>query len=279
MIGERQRNAIFEDEVRSIARQLWPDARYHGAALAEGKERDGIFETEECVHLLEATTSRKKEKATQDIGKLVKLASSSAMKRRGKPVQCWFVTESEPTAEQRSVADKHRSLVNALSLRQFQGKLVDAATYINVRDKCRFGSICDPATGDFDPDTGYVALEMLDVRTEDTWSTDKLAARLADGRRAVILGDYGAGKSMTLREIYRSLRARYLQGKSIQFPLYINLREHYGQGNPAEAIERHARNIGFPQPLHLVRAWRAGYALLLIDGFDEVAGDRSFGHR
>lgn len=54
--------------------------------------------------------------------------------------------------------------------------------------------------------------------------------------------------------------------------MYLNLRDHYGQTDPAEIIERHARIIGFEHPSHLVRAWRAGYVLLLLDGFDEVTG-------
>ena len=49
------------------------------------------------------------------------------------------------------------------------------------------------------------------------------------------------------------------------------MRDHFGQTNPAEVLERHGRNLGFSHPQHLVRAWRAGYAILLIDGFDELA--------
>jgi hypothetical protein len=52
--------------------------------------------------------------------------------------------------------------------------------------------------------------------------------------------------------------------------VYLNLREHHGQTEPAEILERHARAVGF-NPAHLVRAWRAGYIILLIDGFDEVS--------
>lgn len=39
----------FEDEVRRIARLLWPGAEFDGAAIEDGRERDGIFETEEFV--------------------------------------------------------------------------------------------------------------------------------------------------------------------------------------------------------------------------------------
>ena len=54
------------------------------------------------------------------------------------------------------------------------------------------------------------------------------------------------------------------------FPVFVNLRDHYGQTDPSEIIHRHARNVGFEKPSHLVRAWRAGFVHLLLDGFDEI---------
>ena len=93
----------------------------------------------------------------------------------------------------------------------------------------------------------------------------------------ILLGDYGAGKSMTLREIYYGFRQAHLRSETVTFPVYLNLRDHWGQTDPAEVIERHARSIGFPEPYHLVRAWRAGYVHLLIDGFDELSATNIHG--
>ena len=76
---------------------------------------------------------------------------------------------------------------------------------------------------------------------------------------------------MTLRELYYDLRKKHFNNATNLFPVYLNLRDHYGQIDPAEVLERHARSIGFAQPSHLVRAWRAGYVHLLIDGFDEIS--------
>jgi hypothetical protein len=77
---------------------------------------------------------------------------------------------------------------------------------------------------------------------------------------------------MTMRYLYRQLRAAHLSGSTSQFPVYINLREHFGQSDPCEVLERHARNVGFERVGHLVRAWRAGYVHLILDGFDELTG-------
>ena len=111
-------------------------ARYAGAAKIDGRERDGVFQTEECLHLIEATSSRKLDKAKADIRKLVRLASKmQGTTALSKVVRCWFVTRDEPTADQRQAANKHRPLVTVLSLSQLQSRLVDVRAYLDARDK------------------------------------------------------------------------------------------------------------------------------------------------
>ena len=265
----REDDEEFENEVRRIGRALWPSDQYSGAMVVDGRERDGVFETEECIHLVEATTSRKLEKARQDVGKLVSLANKLQKKTTTKAVRCWFVTRDEPTADQRGAAEKHRHFLNVLSFAQFQGRLIDSRAYLSCRDNHAFGSVRDPLTGGLSPAADYVPLALAEPGGAVV-SPDDVIEGMRTGKRFVILGDYGAGKSMTLRYVYRGLRGRHLKGESVQFPVYINLSDHYGQSDPAEILERHARIIGFEQPAHLVRAWRAGYVHLLLDGFDEI---------
>jgi NACHT domain len=268
-IGRRE-NEKFEDEARRIARQLWPAAEFAGAKKVDGRERDGVFETEECIHLLEATVSRTKAKAEEDVKKLVALATNVRKHSTTKAVRCWFITRDEPTADQRKVAEKHRDLVNTLSFSQFQARLVDARAYLNAREDCTFGSVRDPVTGKGSPTVDYIEIQLSDRGRASVRSPRELRDDLLNGKRIVILGDYGAGKSMTMRFLYRGLRSAYQSGKTSRFPVYVNLRDHYGQTEPSEVLERHARTIGFGATSHLVRAWRAGYVHLLLDGFDEV---------
>jgi len=268
----RQEDDDFENEVRRVGRALWPEARYSGALKLDGRERDGIFETEDCVHLLEATTSRRLDKARQDIGKLTSLAARLKGDSRQKAVRAWFVTRDEPTADQRQAAVKHKSFLTILSFGQFQSRLVDVRAYLAARDNYAFGSVRDPVTGDLQPAVEYVPIALAESGKPNVRTPDEVVTNLADGKRVVLLGDYGAGKSMTLRYVHRKLAARYQKGLSPLFPVYLNLRDHYGQTEPAEILERHARIIGFERPAHIVRAWRAGYVVLLLDGFDEVTG-------
>ena len=267
---EQEEQKSFEDETRRIARQLWPEAQYGGAQVVDGRERDGVFETEDCIHLLEATVSRSRDKALDDAKKLTTLANKLQARNRQKAVKAWFITKEEPTGDQRDAINKRYGQVTALSFAQFQSKLIDAAAYLSLRYNYPFGSVRDPATGNTHAEIDYVSLDLVQVGGEETLSLGQVRDRLLSGERLVLLGDYGAGKSMTLRELYAELRRSYFSHRSTQFPVYLNLRDHFGQTNPAEVLERHGRNLGFQHPPHLVRAWRAGYVILLLDGFDEL---------
>lgn len=79
---------------------------------------------------------------------------------------------------------------------------------------------------------------------------------------------------MTLRHAYFDLRAKYLMGHSVKFPIYLNLRDHFGQRSPSEALMRHGEEIGFPIPSQLVSAWKAGHCHIFLDGFDELSSTR-----
>ena len=263
-------DAQFEDEVRRIGRLLWPTAEFAGATLAEGRERDGIFITEECVHIVECTTSRKKEKAEEDVKKIFQLGRTLRPSYPQKVIKGWMVTLEEPTADQRAAVHKHKDLVVALSYDQFRAKIVDARAYLNLRREYPFGSVRDPDGGPVE-NLNFVPLDMVDKFTGDVWSLTRILDSTKGGARMILLGDYGAGKSSTMRELFIVLAKRFWKQEISQFPLLLNLRDHHGQSNPVEALERHGRNIGYPNPSHLVRAWRSGFLTLLLDGFDEIA--------
>lgn len=183
----------------------------------------------------------------------------------------WFVTKHEPTADQRDEVKKHgKQQVKAVSFSQFQQSLVDVAAYLSAREQHFFGSIKDPTTGDANTPIPYVTLDLVNVNTDETFEIESIANGLRQGESFSLLGDYGAGKSMTLRQVFYSLSEKYRKSETILFPVYINLREHSGQDDPTEVIERHARRIGFDKSNTLVNAWRAGFVIPILDGFDEI---------
>lgn len=263
----------LEIEVRRIANELWPSALGGGSDMFDGKERDGVFITEDSIHLIECTTSRSKAKAIQDVKKLTSLVKEMRKHHPDKAIKGFFITKSEPTADQRSVANNSEYSVYAISLEKFQARLIDVAQYRNCRDNYPFGSVRDPQTGQPFCSDEYIPVDLVNIKDEsEIWKTTRIVDELVLGKRIIVVqGHYGAGKSMTLKEINSELFKKYESKELVTFPIYINLRDHQGQTNPVEAIERHARYIGFKNPEHLVRTWRAGYATIILDGFDEIA--------
>ena len=75
---------------------------------------------------------------------------------------------------------------------------------------------------------------------------------------------------MLLRQLFFDLVNEFRSKKHFRTPIAINLRDHLGQTDPVELLERHARSNA-TDPQKLVAAWNAGYVDLLIDGFDELS--------
>lgn len=260
----------FEAEVLRIARAKWPLGAMAGAAILDGRERDGIFETEESVHFIEATTSRSQDKARHDTKKLHQAVTQQIKLNPLKGARGWFITAEEPTADQRKEIERvGKGQVVAASFAQFQQSVIDVGAYLAARMNHVFGSVLDPETKQPNPTTDYVPIN-LESNDEARWSIRQICTALQRGDRFALTGQFGAGKSMTLRQIFRELREDYLGGRTSLFPVYINLREHTGQIDAVEVLERHARKIGFESPPSLVRAWRAKFCILLLDGFDEL---------
>ena len=271
-VTDHAENARFENDVRRVARGLWPGGAYGGAAMLAGRESDGLFVDDDRINLIECATSRRRDKAQHDGAKLKKTVASLQRQYPTHVVRGWFITFDEPTAEQRAViANLKTPQVTCMSFEQFRSRLIDAAGYLDLRALHPWGSARDPDHDSYVEVKDYVPLGLVDMSDAVMWDIPRVADALAEGNAIVFLGDYGAGKSMTMRELAHYLTARYKLRQISRFPVSLNLREHQGQADPVEALERHARNIGFARPDHLVRAWRSGDVVLLLDGFDEMA--------
>lgn len=243
--------------------------------MVGGRERDGIFIGDDAIHLVECTVSRAKAKAESDCEKLFDLWDRMRKSHPDKAIKAWFVTRDEPTAEQRQVAHatKNQQRITAVGFDQFRSKLIDAKQYLDLRRAYPFGSARNPSNqADFSNLDSYVDIGLRERSSGKMFSLAQLVERVVVGGRFVVTGDFGAGKSSTLKEVFTEVASRFWKKQSNIFPVYINLRDHHGQKNPAEALGRHALNIGFEKPHHLTRAWRAGQALLILDGFDEIMG-------
>ena len=182
----------------------------------------------------------------------------------------WAITRDEPTPTQRSHARGEG--VTALSIQQFKKRLLNSEQYLEARLHYRFGSATDPENGsDRLPEDEYVEQPLTRIHSNDSYTIGEICDLVTQGNTVVLLGPFGAGKSLTLREVFRRLRSDFYNNRTPQIPLAINLRDHWGQQHVDEVLRRHGDKVGFDRPAQLVRAWKAGQVLPLLDGFDEIA--------
>lgn len=261
----------FEDEVRNIARSLFSNNLGQGSQMVDGRERDGVFFNGDFYTVVEATTQRTKEKAEADGRKTHELVTK--LRQAGNMARGFLVTLHEPTTDQKDVikAKKWDRTTKIISFDELRSLLFDALGYINNREKKRFGSVYDHVDGTFEiPLSDFVEPTVTHIGSADSISFADTANGIRNGNRTVLIAEYGVGKSMLVRHLFHDLVRTIRTKGHFRTPIAVNLRDHLGQSDPIELLERHARaNAANPQ--NLVAAWNAGYVDLLIDGFDELS--------
>ncbi len=189
-----------------------------------------------------------------------------------KAVRGFFITEQEPSAHQREAVAKISPQISVMSFSVYQHKLIDSGRYISDRKNYPFGSALDPFTQKPQIRDRYIPIGLAELPDKKiSKSVDEIQTELKSGRIVALLGEFGAGKSMTMRQIFLNLSKDLLAARSSIFPVYLNLRDHNGQSDPSEALFRHCTRVGFEHDKQLVRAWRAGQTIVLLDGFDEIS--------
>jgi hypothetical protein len=168
----------------------------------------------------------------------------------------------------------------------------DGTKYVTRRFAYPFGSAAHPKDGSQKlDDQKYVELPIvLDPRPETQGrehniSLDDLIESLLAGRIVVMLGPFGAGKSFTAREVFHRLADRLARNKTIQTPVVLNLRDHWGEVHGDE-MPRTTCEVNRLHAKGGVDDWMArGLTTLVLDGFDELASqtlarreDKNFMH-
>jgi hypothetical protein len=139
----------------------------------------------------------------------------------------WFITSEDPTFDQVSVdktyqGKNRRFLVEATSFNSFSSKIVDGGQYLERRANWPFGSIRNPEKdNDYDVSSAeYVPLDMTDAMDRSQYDREKLLDRFFETDAEdflLLIGDYCAGKSMTMRSIYLEKKNSTFLEKSKSF--------------------------------------------------------------
>jgi hypothetical protein len=282
-MGTLTENMEFEAEVRRVAEALFgaqpgtcqPEHYVQAGPL---RELDGLLRLRDISHLFMVTTSTKLQKIKDDVKKLDCAAKLEA--QTAPAIAKWVITERQLDAEHVGWAKK--SNTTCLTLEQLRRRFFDGRAYLGARQRAPFGSarnLRDDTTSI--PDGEYVPLPMhaepraphgslsRGTNPKDV-SIEWIAERISSGDVVVLTAPYGSGKSLTTREVFLKLGLKYLKNESSTTPVVLNLREHWGQDDAEEILDRHAKKVGFDGRKELYSAWRAGMVALLIDGFDEV---------
>lgn len=273
-------NMSFEADVRRAAEAVWglspgecQPMHYEGHTNV--REIDGIARLRDVTHLLMITTSTRLDKVRDDCKKL---AAAELIERVSVPaVSKWMITEKQLDAQH--IEHARRSGVQLLTKSQFQSRFFDSKRYLQLRDNHAFGSARDPKSNSIKlAEDAYVTLPMR-IFSSTTHSQresgsaitlDQIVGKLRAGETVILRAPFGSGKSLTTRELFRSLAKQHNAGTAAT-PIALNLREHWGADFCDEILERHARTVGYTPKGDLVVAWRASMCTLVMDGFDEVA--------
>ncbi|QDL91526.1 hypothetical protein FDP22_06855 [Paroceanicella profunda] len=250
----------FEESVRQIASSHWN-------APAKAEEIAGIrcdavirVSSDEIV-VIEITKEDNLAKLRLDLAKFASIRT--ALVPEGVVVRSFFISARKVSSlRETGKAQK----VEVLSVKEFREKFVGKESYEFARKSVEFGSALDPYTNK--SDTGaFIETGYLDKSSGTTYNVDEISDLLSNGRRIILLGEFGTGKSRCAREVFERVSRR-----NILFPtLAINLREHWGHQSFDLIVRSHLSSLGLSGlEDSAVRLVRSGALAFILDGIDEI---------
>lgn len=251
----------LEQQVRNIATLRWGvTAQTEHIA---GVNYDCILRpaADEIV-AVEATCQNNADKLRKDINdRLVHL--KRYYQNSVEVIRCYFVMAQEPSP---AMAEYGKSAgVRVMSITQFQNELLNYKAYVSRRLSKPFGSAIDPLTGKNDA-IKYISVGYTGHNNQE-YSIDDIIALLKKNKKVILLGEYGAGKSRCIHEVFKKM----VQNQNDQYVFSINLRENWGLDRKAEILRRHFTDLGLGTMTDAaIRISESTQCSLLLDGFDEI---------
>lgn len=158
--------------------------------------------------------------------------------------------------------------VEVLSYESFSREFFDIASYKFNRNKKIFGSSVNPFSGEPDNHV-YTPVHYAYQRTSKELNLSEISKYLTKGKRVILLGNYGTGKSRCIRELFQVLSPK--PSSKIKYTIAINLKEHWGTQRAEELIRRHLGTMGLSHMADsLLKIIHTDKFIFLLDGFDEI---------
>lgn len=249
----------FETKIREIASFRW-----NCTAVAEdyaGVKCDCILKLspEEWI-VIEITENNTLQKVREDIAKLQVVRC--ACKQDDIFCRAYIVVNGNPTGSMRESGQANK--IRVLSETEFQNEFFDYSSYVFNRRKKQFGSLISV---DGRPEENkYVSVSYNDIKTGDAYTIDSIINALKKGKRIVLKGDFGLGKSRCIKELFEKLTK---ESSANPYTIAINLREHWGAIRAQEILSRHFQDLGLQED-NYIKIFDQLDSIYLLDGFDEI---------
>jgi hypothetical protein len=255
--------ASFPEQVRDIATKIYGQACE--PATLKRVELDGLIELgpDYFVAILCANDVMRKE-----LQNAIRIMTNfrKQMIQSGIYVKAFVVSKSPFPVDLSADSDKEG--VTTATVSSFASLLIEYEKYRSARLQYPFGSSVDPKTGAIDR-IAYVPVRYKSVASDRSYGPKDIAALLLEGRKIVLLGEFGSGKSRCIAEIYSAISNEW--GASFQFPFAINLRECWGMRTADELVRRHISTVNLPDlESASVKVLKRQAGIYLLDGFDEL---------
>ena len=249
-----------EEEVRRLASYIWN--RTATTQTIAGVKCDCVLEiAADNLVIVEITQENALDKVRNDILKLRSVKNAMLLKE--KYADCYFVMKDTPTDSMRATGKEQN--IKVMSLEEFKCLYFDYPSYVHVRSTRQFGSLVDSLTGQPE-ENKYIRVSYVDVQTGKNYGIDEIVECLKRGRKIILKGDFGSGKSRCIKQIFDTINA----DRTVPFyTIAINLREHWGMKRGTEILRRHFDELALSSQ-NFMKAYTNPNIIYLLDGFDEI---------
>ena len=249
----------LEQDVRQLAQVIWSSPV--SQETVNGVKCDCVVKVRpDYWALVEISQSSTLEKLRTDLAKFATV--KPFLLSQGIFAECHFVHSGDHPSLAESGKGQNVEVHNPAD---FFSKYLGSIQYLHERKRRPFGSAVDPDSGEIDS-SAYVPIHY---RTKDgaSLTTDEIAVGLRSGKKYILLGEFGSGKSRCLMEVFNKLSVPETRTP----PVAINLRDNWGYKKFSHILHNHLDSLGLGDFKDtMVRSCIRGMHPILLDGFDEL---------
>ncbi len=163
-----------------------------------GVDIDGVVDIKAGhVILIEMTVERDLNKVRDDIIKL--RTAKAALLAAETLAECYCIVNGKITKAMQEAGAPHN--VKVFDVESFSRIFFDFISHKIARERAPFGSAVNPFDGSIDT-SSYVQVKYLADKDGSEYDAAGVAELIQAGRKLILLGEYGSGKSRCLREIF-----------------------------------------------------------------------------